>query len=175
MHRECMQTLILFLFVAASSYLNNNKSIILKCLMHGPGALHAGLLIRTLLQHYCQQQTVPYRWLRKPENGGSIVLGLASNSSFFFSMDEFPQSDLVLLAGLWSLFSRNSTTTESVDATSDFASQSLLLLLVLTNHCSVEKSWSNPYRQALLSFTDSQGIFNSSKMLLQHFLKINCL
>ena len=46
--------------------------------MHGPGALHAGLLTRTLLQHYCQQQSVPVRWLRKPEQGGSIVLGLAS-------------------------------------------------------------------------------------------------
>lgn len=46
--------------------------------MHGPGALHAGLLTRTLLQHYCQQQPVPVRWLRKPEQGGSIVLGLAS-------------------------------------------------------------------------------------------------
>ena len=46
--------------------------------MHGPGALHAGLLTRTLLQHYCQQQPVPVSWLRKPEQGGSIVLGLAS-------------------------------------------------------------------------------------------------
>lgn len=64
----------------------------------------------------------------------------------------------VFLAGLWSLISRNSSTAESVDAVSDFASQSLLLLLVLTNHCSTEKNWSNPYRQALLSFTDSQGI-----------------
>ncbi|XP_046451728.1 dymeclin-like isoform X1 [Daphnia pulex] len=136
LHRESVQTLMLLLFVAASSYLINNKSIIFKCLMHGPGALHAGLLTRTLLQHYCQQQSVPVRWLRKPEQGGSIVLGLAT--------------------GLWSLISRNSSTAESVDAVSDFASQSLLLLLVLTNHCSTEKNWSNPYRQALLSFTDSQ-------------------
>nr|CAH0110481.1 unnamed protein product [Daphnia galeata] len=136
LHRESVQTLMLLLFVAASSYLINNKSIIFKCLMHGPGALHAGLLTRTLLQHYCLQQSVPVRWLRKPEQGGSIVLGLAT--------------------GLWSLLSRNSSATESVDDLSDFASQSLLLLLVLTNHCSTEKNWSNPYRQALLSFTDSQ-------------------
>ncbi|XP_059351282.1 dymeclin-like isoform X2 [Daphnia carinata] len=136
LHRECIQTLMLLLFVAASSYLTNNKSIIFKCLMHGPGALHAGLLTRTLLQHYCQQQPVPVRWLRKPEQGGSIVLGLAT--------------------GLWSLLSRSSSSAEPVDALSDFANQSLLLLLVLTNHCSMEKNWSNPYRQALLSFTDSQ-------------------
>lgn len=49
--------------------------------MHGPGALHAGLLIRTLLQHYCQQQPVPLNWLRKPEQSGSLVLGLASKIS----------------------------------------------------------------------------------------------
>lgn len=136
LHRECVQTLMLLLFVAASSYLTNNKSIIFKCLMHGPGALHAGLLTRTLLQHYCQHQPVPVWWLRKPEQGGSIVLGLAT--------------------GLWSLLSRSSSSAEPVDALSDFAYQSLLLLLVLTNHCSMEKNWSNPYRQALLSFTDSQ-------------------
>lgn len=58
--------------------------------MHGPGALHAGLLTRTLLQHYCQQQPVPIRWLKKPEQGGSIVLGLASKfkyESVFLSLN----------------------------------------------------------------------------------------
>ena len=51
--------------------------------MLGPGALHAGLLTRTLVQHYCQQRAVPIHWLRKPEQGGSLVLGLAS---IYFSL-----------------------------------------------------------------------------------------
>ena len=49
--------------------------------MQGPGALHAGLLTRTLLQNFCltPESAVPVRWLRKPDSGGSLVLGLASN------------------------------------------------------------------------------------------------
>ena len=137
LHRECMQTLVLLLFVAATSYLSSNKSVLFRCLMQGSGALHAGLLTRTLLQHYCQTVPVPIRWFRKPEQGGSIVLGLAS--------------------GLWGLISRSGSSNgqEVLDGASDFSAQSLLLLLVLTNHCS-GGPWNNPYRQALLSFTDSQ-------------------
>jgi len=78
LHMECVQNLILLLFTAASAYLNSNESTLFKCLMLGPGALHAGLLTRTLLQHYCQQQKVPVSWLRKPEEAGSVVVGLAS-------------------------------------------------------------------------------------------------
>ena len=37
------------------------------------------------------------------------------------------------------------------------AKQSLLLILVLTNHCTSDLEMHNPYRQALFSFTDSQG------------------
>ena len=108
--------------------------------MNGRGALHGGLLTRTLLQHYCQLNPIPVHWLRKPETGGSIVVGLAS--------------------GLWSLLSRQGVPTETeVTSVSEFSSQSLLLLLVLVNHCSADGSWVNPFRQALLSFTDSQGSF----------------
>ena len=81
LHMECVQNLILLLFTAASAYLNSNESTLFKCLMLGPGALHAGLLTRTLLQHYCQLQKVPISWLRKPEQGGSVVVGLASMRS----------------------------------------------------------------------------------------------
>merc|ERR1712071_619890 len=135
LHMECVQNLILLLYTAASAYLNSDESTLFKCLMLGPGALHAGLLTRTLLQHYCQQQKVPVTWLRKPEQSGSVVVGLAT--------------------GLWGLISGSRASTET-EPISDFQSQSLLLLLVLVNHCSTDKVWSNPYRQALLSFTDSQ-------------------
>ena len=39
------------------------------------------------------------------------------------------------------------------------ANQSLLFILVLANHCTCDKSVTNPYRQALFSFTDTQGKF----------------
>ena len=40
------------------------------------------------------------------------------------------------------------------------ANQSLLLILVLANHCTGQAPGvlNNPYRQALFSFTDSQGM-----------------
>ena len=37
------------------------------------------------------------------------------------------------------------------------ANQSLLFLLVLANHCTSERGLKNPYREALFSFTNSQG------------------
>lgn len=40
------------------------------------------------------------------------------------------------------------------DTETPLASQSLLLLLVLTNHCTATQ---NPYRNALFSFIDMQG------------------
>lgn len=40
------------------------------------------------------------------------------------------------------------------DTETPLASQSLLLLLVLTNHCTAVN---NPYRDALYGFIDSQG------------------
>lgn len=40
------------------------------------------------------------------------------------------------------------------DTETPLASQSLLLLLVLTNHCTAMQ---NPYRKALFSFIDMQG------------------
>lgn len=40
------------------------------------------------------------------------------------------------------------------DTETPLASQSLLLLLVLTNHCTATE---NPYRNALFTFVDMQG------------------
>ena len=37
------------------------------------------------------------------------------------------------------------------------ANQSLLFLLVLANHCTSDRGLKNPYRDALFSFTNSQG------------------
>lgn len=45
------------------------------------------------------------------------------------------------------------------DTETPLASQSLLLLLVLTNHCTTTR---NPYRSALFSFIDMQGEYKAS-------------
>jgi hypothetical protein len=43
-------------------------------------------------------------------------------------------------------------------ADSSLANQALLLVLVLANHCTSDKNLHNPYRQALFSFSNSQGM-----------------
>ena len=49
------------------------------------------------------------------------------------------------------------------------ANQSLLFLLVLANHCTSDRGLKNPYRQALFSFTNSQGkVCWFVEMLLLH-------
>jgi len=54
-------------------------------------------------------------------------------------------------AGVWSWFgSQNADDNDS----SLLANQSLLLLLVLVNHCTQDKRKLNPYRHALFSFTN---------------------
>jgi hypothetical protein len=41
---------------------------------------------------------------------------------------------------------------------SSLANQALLLVHVLANHCTGDKNLHNPYRQALFSFSNSQGM-----------------
>lgn len=64
-------------------------------------------------------------------------------------------------AGLWSVMTlgmggKGQKSEEDVSFTL-LANQSLLLILVLANHCTNDKGLHNPYRQALFSFTNSQG------------------
>lgn len=56
---------------------------------------------------------------------------------------------LSLLAGVWSWFGSQSS---DEDELSLLANQSLLLLLVLVNHCTQGKKKQNPYRHALFAF-----------------------
>lgn len=69
-----------------------------------------------------------------------------------------------LTAGLWHVLTLGygtGTGQESVLKGSDpLANQSLLLLLVLVNHCTAEKNLRNPYREVLFTFpnnSQSQG------------------
>lgn len=62
-----------------------------------------------------------------------------------------------IIAGLLSLILpiRSSGTDGGV---SPLAEKALLLLLVLTNHCTNSSHAFNPYRKALFSFTDERGM-----------------
>ncbi|XP_075234718.1 dymeclin isoform X2 [Lycorma delicatula] len=81
-------------------------------------------LIRSLVLCYIEQMKPP------PSSGGSLLIGLASD--------------------LWNLLTLSSGTDNSDG--SPLANQSVLLLLVLINHCTAER---NPYREALSSYSDN--------------------
>lgn len=129
-----------------------------------------------------QSQRYPFTGFASPNQGAvssSVWRVWVWNSTNVFII--LLQWDFVI-GGLWGLITRSGSTPNisgssianggevTTDGPSDFSAQALLLLLVLANHCSgsIEKtSWSNPYRQALLSFTDSQGSLSFLLVLLK--------
>jgi hypothetical protein len=106
-----------------------SKSTIYRIVMQKKCAIHALLLTKSLITNFINQKPAP------EIQGGSIILGLAS--------------------GLWNVLTLGygSKTNDSDKKDALLARQSLLLLLVLTNHCTTEV---NPYREALFSCCDSQ-------------------
>lgn len=68
---------------------------------------------------------------------------------------------LPFTGGLWSvlMLGFGGKHKKPEDETNDaiLANQSLLFILILANHCTNEKGLHNPYREALFSFTNSQG------------------
>ena len=104
------------------------KSSIYHCIMQKKCAIHALLLTKNLLNNFVNQKPAP-----KNMHGGSLILGLAS--------------------GIWSALTLGYGKGDGEVNEAILARQSLLLLLVLTNHCTSE---TNPYRDALFSCCDSQ-------------------
>lgn len=102
------------------------NSIIFKCFMHKKCAIHALLLTKCLLTNFIKQEPTPIN------EGGSIILGLAS--------------------GIWNALTLGKySKPENADNEAYLARQSLLLLLILTNHCTLDR---NPYREALFTCHD---------------------
>ena len=66
-------------------------------------------------------------------------------------------SNSSIAAGLLSLILPIKSNTADGGA-SPLADKALLLLLILTNHCTNTSHAFNPYRKALFSFTDERGI-----------------
>lgn len=77
------------------------------------------------------------------------------------SITDHTKLDIYTPAGLWNIvtlgMAKGSEPKVEVCDTL-LANQSLLLILVLTNHCTSVKNMPNPYREALFSFTNSQGL-----------------
>ncbi|RXG70189.1 hypothetical protein Avbf_02382 [Armadillidium vulgare] len=104
-------------------------------LLSGKPTIHAYLLVKILLKRIMSRDLPPSR-----DEGGSIILGIAS--------------------GLWNVLTLGMSSEEEEKKEETelprLASQSLLLLLILVNHCTSEKLIHNPYRTALLSAQNFQ-------------------
>ncbi|KAG8192991.1 hypothetical protein JTE90_028111 [Oedothorax gibbosus] len=144
---EAVHTLIVLLSVQMFSSRPASISTVYSIVMQGQCANRSPLLVKTLLHHYTTQQLCPH--CVSAGEGGSLIAGFAS--------------------GLWSVLTLNyGSKSSQKDATSVtvLANQSLLLLLVLINHCTNEKEMKNPYRAALFSFADSNEISFEETLLV---------
>ncbi|XP_049955035.1 dymeclin isoform X1 [Schistocerca serialis cubense] len=148
LHLEAINCLLILLSVQMFSQKPAARSFIYRSLMQGRYSIHAPLLVKKLLQHFINQEKAP-PGLYNLSGGGSLVVTLASE--------------------LWNMItwglSRASSSSENAetavakqaDIGAPLANQSVLLILVLANHCTSDKNLHNPYRQALFSFSNSEG------------------
>lgn len=138
-HLEAITCLIVLLSVQLHTNKKADQSTIYGLIMKGRQSIHAPLFMKGLVQNFIEQKKAPPTF--STNQGHSIVLGLASE--------------------LWSILTLSRKDNETINSSvnGDFhefplATQSLLLVLILTNHCTMQ---SNPYRQSLFSCLNSQG------------------
>nr|CAD7393095.1 unnamed protein product [Timema cristinae] len=154
LHLESVNTLLVLLSVQMFSQKPAAKSCIYRSLMQGRYSIHSPLLVKTLLQHFIDQQQAPPGLLGH-SSGGSLA--------FLLNMTSVLANYATQAAGLWNMLTLGLARPSppllgdgglSLEDT-PLANLSLLLILVLANHCTGEKNLHNPYRQALFSFTNS--------------------
>lgn len=137
-HLEAATILLLLLSLPRCSGKRSDQSFIFRLAMKGRHIIHAPLLVKNLLNNFVKQEKSSFRF--GSDERHSFVLGLASD---FWSMLTFRG--------------------QSVDATDsnqndecgncNLATQSLLLLLVLVHHWTLN---TNPYRNCLFSCVNSE-------------------
>lgn len=124
------------------------QSISHKYLMQGPCLPYTSKLVKTLLYNFIRQEKPPppgTHAFPEQSDGGGLLYGLASG----------------VATGLWTVFTLGgvgSKAAASPELTSPLANQSLLLLLVLVNLTDAPDI-PNPYRQAVTSFKNTQGLW----------------
>ncbi|KAM6034106.1 dymeclin isoform 2-T5 [Chlamydotis macqueenii] len=158
---EAVTTLIVFLSCQLFHKEILRESIIHKYLMHGQCLPYTSRLVKTLLYNFIRQERSPppgTHLFQQQTDGGGLLYGIASG----------------VATGLWTVFTLGgvgSKTTPQLEQCSPLANQSLLLLLVLANLTDAPDT-PNPYRQAIMSFKNTQDstAFSSSN---PHAFQIN--
>ncbi|XP_068780835.1 dymeclin isoform X2 [Struthio camelus] len=158
---EAVTTLIVFLSCQLFHKEILRESIIHKYLMHGRCLPYTSRLVKTLLYNFIRQERSPppgTHVFQQQTDGGGLLYGIASG----------------VATGLWTVFTLGgvgSKATPQLEQCSPLANQSLLLLLVLANLTDAPDT-PNPYRQAIMSFKNTQDstAFSSSN---PHAFQIN--
>ncbi|XP_049650410.1 dymeclin isoform X1 [Accipiter gentilis] len=158
---EAVTTLIVFLSCQLFHKEILRESIIHKYVMHGRCLPYTSRLVKTLLYNFIRQERSPppgTHVFQQQTDGGGLLYGIASG----------------VATGLWTVFTLGgvgSKATPQLEQCSPLANQSLLLLLVLANLTDAPDT-PNPYRQAIMSFKNTQDstAFSSSN---PHAFQIN--
>ncbi|XP_041356321.1 dymeclin-like [Gigantopelta aegis] len=148
LHLEALNTILTLLSIQMFQPQATSTFTIFRFMMQGKCAIHAPLLMKALLWNYINQEKIP------PE----LYKGTSESSSMLYDMTAAVASSFWSVVTL-GMGSKPKPVEEDFSDTL-LANQSLLLILVLTNHCTSDRGFNNPYRQALFSFTDSQDTSN---------------
>ncbi|ELK30360.1 Dymeclin [Myotis davidii] len=158
---EAISTMVVFLSCQLYHKEVLRQSISHKYLMRGRCLPYTSKLVKTLLYNFIRQEKPPppgAHVFPQQSDGGGLLYGLASG----------------VATGLWTVFTlggvgSKAATTQALS--SPLANQSLLLLLVLANLTDAADA-PNPYRQAIISFKNTQdnSPFPSS---IPHAFQIN--
>ncbi|XP_033210069.1 dymeclin isoform X2 [Belonocnema kinseyi] len=145
-HLEAINCLLVMLSVQLFSQTSAEYSTIYRIVMHEEQSASAPIVVCTLLNNFAEQEHAPPGLLTQ-QPGSSIVLSIAAGLWNVITMGMGNSRKNVQIS--------NGGSSEEIERKRDtetpLASQSLLLLLVLTNHWTTSQ---NPYRDALFSFSD---------------------
>lgn len=158
---EAVSTMVAFLSCQLFHKEVLRQSVSHKYLMQGRCLPYTSKLVKTLLYNFIRQEKPPppgAHVLSQQSEGGGLLYGLASG----------------VATGLWTVFTLGGVGGKAAAGpalSSPLANQSLLLLLVLANLTDAADA-PNPYRQAIMSFKNTQdnSPFPSS---LPHAFQIN--
>ncbi|XP_064409749.1 dymeclin isoform X1 [Latimeria chalumnae] len=120
------------------------ESAIYKHMMHGRCLPYTSRLVKTLLYNFIRQEKSPPPGTQvfQQQSGGGLLYGIASG----------------VATGLWTVFTLGGVGSKAApqqELHSPLANQSLLLLLVLANLSDAPDA-PNPYKQAIMSFRNTQ-------------------
>lgn len=146
LHTESINLLIVLFSVQMYLPRIATKSLVYQTIFKEKCSIHSIKFMKCLLNNFLEQRPAP-------TESGSLILGLMSG-----------------LSGVWSMINLGYGKSEEDESSDRVLSRlSLLLILILTNHCTNKL---NPYREALFNCVDQQNNYENSDNLVTGF-KIN--